>query len=224
MPRLATCAACAACALAACKKKPAAEPPPPPPPGSADAAVAAPDADLPEPPAPDEATLRAGKRTGLGGPDETPEVATEDLARALLSGAAPWSRVVAPGAGLVELRHVEHADGTPTDRFLGRHCGPAAEEALRRVAAAASAALADAALGYELACDNRGLVGPAPRSALCSIDGPAEYALGHDLVFVPDPTLGLRLVGVTTIDTGAAIDAEMDAFDLELAKPGPPCP
>lgn len=221
MIKLAACAALAV--LAGCKKKEAAAPPPPPP-ATIDAAPAPgePDAEVA---APSEDALRAGKRTGLGGPDEQPEVATEDFARALLEGKTPWSRVVAPATGVYELRFVESGnDAVPLDRFLGRHCGADADAALGKLGAAMTARLAQTDIGYELACDNSGLATGAVKSALCSIDSPAEYALGYDLVFVPDPTLGLRLVGFTIIDGGSVVDADMDTFDLETAKTGKLCP
>lgn len=215
-PPLVAVAVAAALAAAACKKKAA---PPPTTTIAGDAAVAAPDVGSP---ALDEATLRAGKRTGLGGPDEQPEVATEDLARGLLMGTTRWSRVVSPTTGVVELR-VPSSD-SPADRFLGRRCGAAVDTALGDAATAMLAALAQPELGYELVCDNSGLVAATPPSALCSIDSPAADSLGYDLVFVPDPTLGLRLVGVTIVDGGPGLDAEIDAFDLELAKTGKLCP
>ena len=206
--------ACAVVAVAAgCKQKDAPKPPPP----IASDAATAPDA---EAALPDEDALRAGKRTGLGGPDEQPEIATEDFARALITGTTPWSRVVSPTSGVVELRFAE----TPNGSFLGRRCGKEVDAALGALGAAMVAQLARADHGYELTCDNSGLIATPVKSALCSIDGTAEDSIGYDLVFVPDPTLGLRLVGFTIVDGGAAIDQPMDAFDLELARTGKLCP
>ena len=202
-------ACAAALASTGCQKKPSAAPPPPP--GAIDAAVGGADA---EAAAPSEDELRAGKRTGLGGPDEQPEVATEDFARALVTGQAPWSRVVSPSSGVVELR----ADGA-----VGRRCGAEVDAALSKLGAVMMTKIDHPEAGYELACDNRDLNGAEPRSATCSLDGPD--GLGYDLVFVPDPTLGLRLVGVTIIDgTGTVTDPQLDAFDVEIARTGKLCP
>jgi|GEM_PF-2599330 len=203
-------AVAAVLAVAGCKKKEPA-PAPPPSPGTADAATAPSE---PGPDAPDEDALRAGKRTGLGGSDEQPEVATEAFARALLTGATPWSRVVSPSAGVVELAVAA------TTSALGRRCGPAVTALLGRYGpeVAGKLALPD----YELSCDNADLVGGEPRSAICSLDGTDPP--GYDLIFVPDPTLGLRLVGVTAVDGTVVEDAQLDAFDLELARTGKLCP
>lgn len=200
--------------VAGCKKK---DPPPPPPPAIADAgpSARAPDAEVELPEGPDEATLRAGKRTGLGGPDETPEVATEDFVRALVEGKAAWTRVVAPGAGVVELRAAEHR--------MQRRCGAEVDAGLAALASAVSAALGDATRGAALECDNADLAGPPPQSAICTLDSGADAA-AYDLIFVPDPTLGLRLVGYTLLADGLADDADLDAFDLELARTGKLCP
>lgn len=183
-------------------------------PSSADAAAAAP---APDVPLPDEDTLRAGKRTGLGGPDEQPEVATEDFTRAVVAGTTPWSRVVAPGNGVVELRHVGAV------HTITRRCGPAVDAALATLAAEITAALAHPEL-YDLSCDNTALAGAEPRSALCSVESAASGELAYDLIFVPDPTLGLRLAGVSAVESGAPSDDELDAFDLELARASARCP
>ncbi|MBK9035163.1 MAG: hypothetical protein IPL61_28515 [Myxococcales bacterium] len=219
-PSLAVAAALiAATTTAACKSK-ATSPPPPPTGGDAGTALAlGPDADLPELAVPDEDALRAGKRTGLGAPDELPEVATEDFVAALIDGRQPWRRVVDTGAGVVELRTLD-GDSKAVAATMGRRCGAELTTALDRLTKAATSALGDAALGYHLACDNSGLTTTdGVPVATCSIDADADGAFAFDLLFAPDPTLGLRLIGITLLDaTPPAIDIA-DAFDVELGRP-----
>lgn len=218
-----TVASVLALAALACKSsKPAA---PPPPLVLADAAVAVgADAAIagdpgPDDPAPidavDEATVRAGKRTGLGAADERPEVAVEEFAQALLTGAQPWARVVDPAVGVVELRTLD-GDGQVVTATMGRRCGAEADAALARLAKVASAALARTAQGYRLTCDNSGLVDAAP-VALCSIDADDEQnGQGFDLVLVPDAVRGLRLAGITLLDATPPPAEVADAYDAEL--------
>lgn len=218
-------AATAAAATAACKSKPAAPPPLSPPALDAAATPPPPDADVPDPPAgADEPTLRAGKRTGLASPTELPEVATEELVTALLAGAQPWTRVIDRKFGVVELRTLDDAS-QPVPAVMGRLCGAALDPALARLGKVATAALADTALGYQLVCDNSGL---APATgipvATCAIDADADGALGFDLLFVPDATLGLRLVGITLLDATPPPTTTADAFDEELGRVDARCP
>lgn len=197
-----------ALALGACKQSSA--PPRDPPPGAtADAGGPAQE--------PDEADVRAGKRTGLGSPAEKPEVATEDLARALVRGTLLWSKVVDPEIGVVEL-----AGGKVTHR-----CGAALDEALAALARGAVASLGDPAMLYDIACDNVGLAVAIPgvtSHAVCSIASPSGEGLEHDLVFVPDAVRGLRLIGISTTDALTTDDAVRDAFDEALGRHGAKCP
>ncbi|MBL8623132.1 MAG: hypothetical protein JNK64_17580 [Myxococcales bacterium] len=216
----------AVAATAACKSKSAA-PPAPPPPQALDAAATPPavDADVPEPTSgADEPTLRAGKRTGLASPTELPEVATEEFVTALLAGTQPWTRVIDRKFGVVELRTLDDA-GKPVPAVMGRQCGATLDPALARLGKVASTALADAALGYQLVCDNSGLAPAAGIPvATCAIDADADGALGFDLLFVPDATLGLRLVGVTLLDATPPPTAIADSFDEELGRVDARCP
>ncbi|MEZ4398877.1 MAG: hypothetical protein R3B06_02600 [Kofleriaceae bacterium] len=215
----------AALAAAACKSKP----PPPPPVAPADAAgldgtgaaIVEP-ADPPGPAAgdvPDEATLRAGKRTGLAAADERPEVATEALAEALLAGQVPWTRLVDPARGVVELRTVDTA-GHARAPALERRCGTDADAALAAWTAGVTQALATPALGYRLTCDNSGL---AEGAALCSVDADAEGAFAFDLVLVPDAERGLRVAGLTALDPIPPPVDVADAFDLALGQADARC-
>lgn len=212
--------------VAGCNSKPKTAPPPT---ATADAAVTAPvdagtgtgtvDADDPvEPAGTDEASLRAGKRTGLGAPDERPEVATEEFVAALLSGAQPWSRVVDPRFGVVELRTLD-GDSKIVAATMGRQCGAALDPALARLGKAASAALASTSLGYQLSCDNSGLTTPGGIAvATCAIDADADGGNGFDLLLVPDATLGLRLIGITLLDATPPPSNVADSFDVELGR------
>lgn len=215
----------AVAATAACKSKPTAPPPPPPPATDAATAPTAIDADVAEPTSgADEPTLRAGKRTGLASPTELPEVATEEFVTALLAGGQPWTRVTDRKFGVVELRTLDDA-GKPVPATMGRLCGAALDPALARLGKVASGALADTALGYQLLCDNSGLVPAAGIPvATCAIDADADAALGFDLLFVPDVTLGLRLVGITLLDATPPPTTTADAFDEELGRVDARCP
>lgn len=218
-------AALVALALAAgCSSKPRKAPPP----ATADAGVTAPgvdagattvDADAPDEAAgPDETTLRAGKRTGLGAPDERPEVATEEFVAALLSGAQPWSRVVDPRFGVVELRTLD-GDSKVVAATMGRQCGAALAPALARLGKAATTALAATTFGYRLSCDNSGLTTPGGIPvAACAIDSDADGGFGFDLLLVPDATLGLRLIGITLLDATPPPSDIADSFDVELGR------
>lgn len=171
---------------------------------------------------PDEATLRAGKRTGLGAPDERPEVATEELIEAIVAGTVPWSRVVDPVRGVVELR-LPADSATPS--AVARRCGASLTAALDALTAAMKAAAAGG-LGYALDCDNLGLTVPDPSgaapAATCSLESPAAGTIIVDLVFVPDAALGLRLVGVANVPEDA--DAPSPLFEAEMARADARCP
>ena len=171
---------------------------------------------------PDEPTLRAGKRTGLGGPGEKPEVATEDLIEALVAGTVPWTRWIDPAQGVVALKLPADADGP-----VARRCGAGLTAALDALTAAMKAAAASG-LGYELDCDNLGLFavdpsGAAP-AATCSLESPAAGTTIVDLVFVPDPARGLRLVGLSTLPSDGDSTAGLERFEAEMARPDARCP
>ena len=176
---------------------------------------------------PDEDAVRSGRRTGMAG--DLPEVATEPLIEALLAGRTPWRRFVDPHAGVVELRRTpgDDEDAAAVD-VLVRRCGAAIDTTLAEHAALMLASLGRTELGYELSCANLALALPDPDGAaphaLCSVDSPAAYAVGHDLVFVPDAALGLRLVGVSAVDGAPGADERIDRFGAELARTGPLCP
>jgi hypothetical protein len=165
--------------------------------------------------APAEATLRQGKRTGLGGPDEPAEVATEPLIEALVAGRVPWTRWIDPARGVVELRLPADASGA-----VARRCGAGLTAALDALVASMRAATAGA-LGYTLECDNLGLFAADPDGALaaavCSLESTQPGTLIIDLVFVPDDARGLRLVGLSTVPADADATDALEAFEPAMA-------
>ncbi len=171
---------------------------------------------------PDEPTLRAGKRTGLGGPDERPEVASEALIEALVAGTVPWTRWIDPAQGVVALKLPADADGA-----VARRCGAGLTAATGALTAAMKVAAASG-LGYELDCDNLGLFavdpGGAAPAATCSLESPAAGTIIVDLVFVPDPGRGLRLVGLSTLPADGDSTAGLERFEAEMARTDARCP
>lgn len=172
---------------------------------------------------PDEATLRAGKRTGLGAGDEPAEVATEALVEAMLAGKVPWTRWIDATRGVVELR-LPVGDGGDA---VVRRCGAALTSALATLTTAMTTARASGA-GYELACDNLGLVEADPDGALsaavCSLESAQPGTIIVDVVFVPDAARGLRLVGMSTIPSEADATAALEAFEPEMGRADARCP
>lgn len=169
-----------------------------------------------EPDEPDEATVRAGKRTGLESADSKPEVATEPLLRALLAGQVQWARFVDPAAGVVELRGAD----------VQRRCGVDLENALATFSAAITAALADPGLIYDLQCDNVGLtvtIAGVTSHAVCTASNPADEGTAYDVVFIPDATLGLKIIGIAAADATVS-DEALDRFDEEMGRYGARCP
>lgn len=172
---------------------------------------------------PDEATLRAGKRTGLGGPDQKPEVATEELIEAMVAGTVPWTRWIDPVQGVVALKVPADAD----DEVVVRRCGAELTAALDALTAAMKTAAASS-LGYALDCDNVGLftVDPSGASpaATCSLESPAGGTIIVDLVFVPDAARGLRLVGISTLPSDGDATTGLETFEAEMARTDARCP
>ena len=165
----------------------------------------------------EEADVRAGKRTGLGAPDEKPEVATEPLARALVRGEVPWPKVVDASVGVVVLVAGQ----------VAHRCGEELDQSLTDFAAGATGALDADGLVYDIVCDNVGLavtIAGVTSHAVCTVSSPSGDGLEYDLVFVPDPKLGLRLIGVSTADALTTADALRDQFDEELGRFGARCP
>lgn len=162
-----------------------------------------------------------GKKTAPAGKDAAAAVAptagpTEAMIRELIDGRVPWSRHIDPAAGAVELRGTE----------VARRCGAALDQALAAVAKDAGTALANRQ-AYEIVCDNEGLTVTIPgvaSHAVCTIGGPEPDGPEWDLVFVPDPARGLRLIGVSALTIDGADEAALDRFDDELGRYDAKCP
>lgn len=187
-----------------------------------DAGPAVGDEDLP-----DEANVRAGKRTGLESADALPEVATEPLLRALLAGQVPWTRFVDPAVGVVVMRSLPAGETRPAVAEVVRQCGPALANAFAEYSEAAGQALAAPGMLYDVACDNVGFAVAIPgvvSSAVCSVSSPSDGGLDLDVVFVRDPARGLRITGLGTSDATATDDALLDQFDDEMGRYGAHCP
>jgi hypothetical protein len=106
-------------------------------------------------------------------------------------------------------------------------CAAALTTTTAAFATSAAAVLDDPGLVYDIVCDNIGLAVAIPgvaSHAVCSVSSPAGDGLELDLVFVPDPRLGLRLIGLATTDAVATEDAVRDAFDEALGRHGARCP
>ncbi|HUQ01824.1 MAG TPA: hypothetical protein VM261_04975 [Kofleriaceae bacterium] len=209
--------------LAGCQKKSS---PPPPAPGG-DAGQAADAALTDDPDDLDESDVRAGKRTGLEAPDATPQVATEPLVRALVRGNTAWAKVVDTSVGLVELTSIPAEDDRSAVAHVEHRCGAQLEQTLMAFSMGATESLDAPGLVYDVLCDNIGLAVTVPgvtSHAVCSISSPSDDGLEYDLVFVPDPRLGLRLIGVSTADAVTTDDALRDQFDEALGRFGARCP
>jgi hypothetical protein len=171
---------------------------------------------------PDEAGLRAGKRTGLGAPDEKAEVATEELIEAMVAGTVPWTRWIDPTRGVVMLKLPADAVGA-----VARRCGAGLTASLDALTTAMKGA-ATSGLGYALDCDNAGLAGTDPSGAMaaatCSLESEAAGTLIVDLVFVPDAVLGLRLVGISSAPAETDPGAALGDFEAEMARADSRCP
>lgn len=237
--------AAALAALGGCKKKDeAAAPPPPPPPLDAaplaiDAAPVVIDAGDPE------AALRQGKRTGLGGPDELPEVVVEALIAAIAEGKVPAARFIDPAEGYLEHVIMPGAMEKSDPDIIKRHCGAKAaarftDDARTLIREAAEGRKDPAYVDHELICGNEFLAAPDPefggrpdpaggdalvgatpwRYALCRSGGAAEYDANYELLFAPDATRGVRVVGMLTWEGGMNPDAVWPDFAKDALKVG----
>jgi hypothetical protein len=137
--------------------------------------------------------------------------------RALLRKTVPFAKVIDPARGVVVL-----AGGTVEHR-----CGVPLEQAVLAFVMGATEKLDHPGLLYDVACDNTGLAVAVPgvtSHAVCSVASPAGDGLEYDLVFVPDPKLGLRLIGLSSADAVTTEDALRDRFDEALGRYGATCP
>lgn len=157
-----------------------------------------------------------------GPPTERPALATPALVGALLAGAQPWSRVLGPRDGVFELRNID-GDRHTVSATSGWRCGAERDRALAQLMTASAPHPGDDRLGYKFGCINDGLDDPRP-TASCAIYADAASAPGFSLVFVPAPTLGLRLAGVMMGDEGAIPADLLRDFDAQVARADARCP
>lgn len=200
--------------------------------------AAAPPAPAAEPAAPAEGSedaLRKGKRTGLGGADEKPEVATEELMAAMVSGKFAASRLIDPAQGFVRLVTLPGGGEKLTPDKVTRVCGQKAEKELLDTLEYLVSEKAKA-LGFELGCGNQYLAvadaefgktdskpGRAQKYATCGAGSPSEYGSNYDLIFVPDAERGLRLAAFLEWESGMNPDLPWAKMAAEMAKTRPPC-
>lgn len=232
-------------ALGGCKKADEAAAPPPPPPVAIDAAAVAIDAtpvalDAGDP----EAARRQGKRSGLGAPDELPEVVVEALIAAIAEGEVPATRFIDPAEGYLEHTIMPGAMDEAEPDVIKRHCGAPAAARLRDDAKTlmreqAEGAKDPAYVDHALGCDNEfiavadpefgarpapdggAMIGGTPwKYALCRSGGAAEYDANYELLFAPDATRGVRVVGMLTWEGGMNPAAVWPAFAKDALKVG----
>ncbi len=229
--------------LAGCKKP--ADATPPPPSVALDAAPilvdAAPPIDAGDP----EAARRQGKPTGLGAPDEVPAVVVEALIAAIAEGTVPAARFVDPAEGYLEHTIMPGAMDKADPDVIERHCGA---RAAARFTADAKALLREQAEGkrdpayvdHALICSNEFLAAADPafaasvdpagsgamlggtpwRYARCRSGGAGEYDANYELLFAPDATRGVRVVGMLTWEGGMNPDAVFPAFARDALAVG----
>lgn len=225
-------------ALGGCKKEapaPKASPPPP----AVDAAPPAVDAGDPE------AAARQGKRTGLGAADEVPEVVVEALIAAIAEGKVPAARFVDPAEGYLEHIIMPGAMEKADPDVIKRHCGAKAatrftDDAKTLMREQAEGKKDPAYVDHELICSNEFLAtadptfgarpdpagGDAPvggtpwKYALCRSGGAGEYDANYELLFAPDATRGVRVVGMLTWEGGMNPDAVWPDFAKDALKVG----
>ncbi len=212
--------------------------------GSAKPAIApveAPDAAIPVDALADPDPDRRGKRTGLTA-GELPEVATEDLVRAIAAGNVPLSAFIDPKRGVYHKEDMPGAGDKPGPVIAKRECGAAANKVAlayikRMVAAEVSGhrATADESV-HGLQCTNAFITKPDPkfgsledfeppapgfpmRYAICESPHIMEWDEGFFLVFTPDPTRGLALAAIVSIEGGMISEKIWAQVAKNLASP-----
>lgn len=168
-------------------------------------------------PADPETQARVGKKTGIAA-DETPEVVTEDLIKAIADGSTDAGRLIDPAKGLVTYARVQTRGATakaaPAQAQL---CGDKATAAAVEMAKT----IVDKGATYGgFHCWNTDLA--TKQYASCSYDVPSEGVGIGNLVFVPGEG-GLHLALLLTTETGstenqAAWDAGLAAVKTAACK------
>jgi len=189
----------------------------------------------------DEAALRKGKPTGLGAPDELPEVATEDLIRALAAGKIAPARLIDPAAGIAETIIMPGGGDKPEPEIHRRRCGKQADKLLLQVAKAMARREADGKADgdHAIECSNSFLAAPDPdfgkweiddakrarparplRHASCGASAAVEYDSIFDLILVPDGQGKLHVAAILEWESGMNPEGPYASLADDLAKPG----
>lgn len=189
-------------------------------------------------PSAEERERRNGKRTGLGGPDEKPEVIVEDLIRAIAAGKVPAKRFIDPKLGVIERISLPGGADKPVPDVKRHTCGDARATSYIKAMVEAEvrgkatdlyalhcnnqyATVEDPAFGTDPTADKPGPPVPLEHVTCMTGPGPDEYAELFSVVFVPDPKLGLRLAAMVSTEQGAnagKVWAEV-ATDIKRNKP-----
>ncbi len=194
------------------------------------------DAGEPDP----EVGLRAGKRTGLGAPDEKPEVAVEALIKGIAEGTVAPARLIDPAAGFVKTIIMPGAEEKEVPEVHKRLCGKAAENELVALAKNLVAQEAEdpSHMDHVIACSNNFLASPDPEFglledsgdpktdrparplayALCRSDAAGEYDANIELFLLPDPERGLHVAGALTWESGMNPEGPWASFADDLFK------
>lgn len=189
-------------------------------------------------PSAEERERRNGKRTGLGGPDEKPEVIVEYLIRAIAAGKVPAKRFIDPKLGVIERISLPGGADKPVPDVKRHTCGDARATSYIKGMVEAEvrgkatdlyalhcnnqyATVEDPAFGTDPTADKPGTPVPLEHVTCMTGPGPDEYAELFSVVFVPDPKLGLRLAAIVSTEQGAnagKVWAEV-ATDIKRNKP-----
>lgn len=165
--------------------------------------------------------FRKGKKTGLGGPDEKPEVITEDLIRKLGTGGMPVARFIDPKLGVHQRIVMPGGAEKPVPSVIKDHCGDA-----EKVVAAYLKAMVDretrgkADDDGQISCSNEFATKPDPdfgkddgaepeipgvplQNVTCGSSGAGEYDELRNVIWVPDATRGFRIAAIVSTEQGA---------------------
>ena len=177
----------------------------------------------PPPAKPTEDQLRSGKHLGLT-TGELPEVVSEELIRAIAAGKVKLDRVVDPKHAVIVDAVGVSSPCTPGDKKCEKANASRFKPRKPLAYLQAMVKAAGATNGADgLTCTNEYLVDADPsfgtltnkgdvdgkraatplRYATCSVPGPAEYAEGFHVLFVPDATRGVRLAAVVSSEVGS---------------------
>ncbi len=186
----------------------------------------------------EEAARRKDKKTGLGAPDEKPEVIVEDLLREIASGKVSAKRFVDPKRGVVERISMPGGSDKPSPEIKKRSCNDARATAyIKSMVAAETKGKADEL--HQISCLNEFAAkddpdfgsdemgetpaGAVPMKQVTCVAGPGggEYDEIFHVVFVPDAERGFRIAAVVSTEQGANTGKLWFEVATEIASPKP---